>query len=95
MIPKGLRVLKSKRGYDFCIQVLDKCCDAIGCDNCPVSKECDKQFSKRLDEWKLPHIKIESPKYRFIPVEQKYANTLPILTRRSIVNYYKERYMSI
>ena len=93
MEPKGLKLLKGpKRSYEFMMVELDNCSERNNCDICSYVKECDKNFQRRVEEWKLRRERtaVALPRQ---PLIKKYANWIPVLSRTAIRSTIRERYV--
>jgi len=50
-LPKGLRVLRQKRGFLYTVDQLDQCCAAHHPQGCGLKRYCRQEYDTRCGEW--------------------------------------------
>lgn len=91
-VPPAVTLLRGKkRSYEVTIAALQGCCGANPhFPACAFEAECDRRYVKRCDEWKLK--KVHQPVGQPVrpTLEQKYANTIPVLRIRDTLRTIRE-----
>jgi len=87
--PRGLYLLQSNHmTEDEAVNKLSRCCreHPFGC-GCEA--ECKRRFDIRAENWKLrPYLEY---KPRIQTAAQKYADSLPQLSRGAVISFVRER----
>lgn len=100
-IPKGLKMLQGKRiPWKQGIAILDSCCEEHNYDCGIWEWQCHRLLGTRCEQngkhggwawWKYAAVHFPAPKYQ--TDEQRYANTIPVLQRSTVISLIRERSM--